>query len=134
MQYYGLPAKKGADPQGCWLQAKNAAMACVATLSMLDACVCGCSFDVCAAAPCVSLVDAQVKLVMPRVRRSFNWENQQADPLLHTKRKSPEISHHEPCHACIVRESGGNPDDDLHTGTAITPMYASRNLAGDNVS
>jgi hypothetical protein len=39
-----------------------------------------------------------------------------------------------PCHACIVGESGGNPDDDLHPGSAITHMYASRSLAGDNVS
>jgi hypothetical protein len=29
---------------------------------------------------------------------------------------------------------GGTPDDDLHPGLAITPMYASRILAGDNVS
>jgi hypothetical protein len=36
--------------------------------------------------------------------------------------------------ACIVGESGGNPDDDLHPGSAITNMYASRGLAGDNVS
>jgi hypothetical protein len=33
-----------------------------------------------------------------------------------------------------VGESGGNPDHDLHAGTAITHMYASRGLAGDNVS
>jgi hypothetical protein len=38
---------------------------------------------------------------------------------------------HLPCLHC--RSERGNPDDDLHHGTAIPCMYASRSLAGDNV-
>jgi hypothetical protein len=41
---------------------------------------------------------------------------------------------HESCPACIVGASGGNPHDDLRHGTATTFMYASRGLAGGNVS
>ena len=41
---------------------------------------------------------------------------------------------HEPCPACIVGASGGNPDDGPPTWAAFIRMYASLGLADDHVT
>jgi hypothetical protein len=60
---------------------------------------------------------------VPSLHTAYTTHNQQTMPCLHCRH----------CYACSVGESGGNPDDDLHRESAITNMYASLGLAGDNV-